>query len=129
VLVERERERPIALEDELLHQHAGCVRDLQRQRAGPDFDRERPDPPPHRPRDLTQRERRGLFAPVDNGRIDRQRATDADRLQRDAQASFTGDTHLELCRLAGRGDGLRLDACRGEGGRKQDDEGRKRPDS
>ena len=107
MLVERERESPVVLEHDLLNQRARVVGDAQRQRVGPDVDRERADLPPHRPRDLAQRERRRRILAIHDGGIDGKLLLEADRLQRDANASLAGGSHVELCGLTGRGDRLR----------------------
>ena len=122
MLVELEREVAVGLEHDLLHQAAGVVRDAQRQRIRPHVDRERADLLLHRPRDLAQRQRRRRVRARRDRGIDGKVLLEADRLQRDANASLAGGSHVELRRLAGRGDGLRVRACRAERGDEQDRE-------
>ena len=109
---------PSSLEDELLNQGAGMVGDAQRQGTGPHLDREGADLLAHRLRDQSQRERRSRVPASDDRGIDRELVAEAQRLQRDANTALAGGADVELGRLPGSGDGLRIDAP----GTEQDDE-------
>ena len=108
LLVERERHVAVVGEADLLHQRAVGIADRDGQRLRRHRHLERSDLAPHRLRQRTYGDPRRRITAIDERRVGRQRLLHVERLERDAKAVIAGDPDVELRRLAGGHDRLRV---------------------